>query len=100
MNKTLKEKRKELIQKYKKEWDIPESQKVWWDKIFIDVEKQDKEFIDDILEEMEKIKQRRFDDIFKNRKGKTELNKEFSMGIFCTLSYFIKKIKQKAGEFK
>ncbi len=50
MNKTLIEKRKELIQKYKKEWDIPESQKVWWDKIFIDVERQDKELINDILE--------------------------------------------------
>ncbi len=72
MNITLKEKRKELIQKYKKEWDIPESQKVWWEKIFIDVEKQDKEFIDDILEFCKKT------------------------GAIDEINF----IKQKAGEFK
>ncbi len=97
MNKTLKEKRKELIQKYKKEWDIPESQKVWWDKIFIDVEKQDKELINEILSEIDKeIKEEEYC-MAKDKYEEQELEHINQIEMANKIK---KMIKQKAGEFK
>ena len=54
--KTLKEKREELLEKYKEKWEIPMLQKVWWEKIFKDIEKQDKECFKEILDEIENVR--------------------------------------------
>ena len=87
--KTLKEKREELLNK-----DIRFVDKTCKRLVLEIVEKQDKEFIEEILNEMEKIKNKNFEDTGKKIPKR---DYERNIGSYSTICYFMRFIQDKLG---